>query len=70
MQYGNWYLIEQTQRMRYEDMRRDADHAHFLKIHDLELPGIVRRVLRRPTIAPVRRERTRFAPRVRIVPAR
>lgn len=71
MQYGNWYLAEQVQRMRYDDMRREADRAHFMKRHELDLWSVVRRALRRGSepVHDVRLPR-REAPRVRIVPAR
>lgn len=47
MQYGNWWLTEQLQGMRYEDMRRAAERERLLSEHELDLWSVVRRAIAR-----------------------
>ena len=45
MQYGNWWLIEQLERMRYEEIRREIAHRRFMAEHGLDLWTALRRAI-------------------------
>lgn len=45
MDHGNWWLTEELDRMRREELRKELDHEQFLREHGLDLWSVLRRAL-------------------------
>jgi hypothetical protein len=65
MQYGNWMLTEELERMRRDELRCELAHERFMAAHGLDLWSVLRRAIRRGLPQPRRSRRSSAAaPRV------